>query len=32
MTPTGKDILSALIELLAEQNNVKITYEIQNTN
>lgn len=27
--PNGADILSALIELLAEQEGVKITYEIE---
>lgn len=26
--PTGKAILATLLELLAEQNQVKITYEI----
>ena len=26
--PTGKTILATLLELLAEQNQVKITYEI----
>ena len=27
--PTGKDLLSLLIELYAEQEGVKITYEIE---
>ncbi len=27
--PKGSDILSYLVELLAEQNGVKITYEIE---
>lgn len=29
MTPTGKDILSILVDLLADQEGVKITYEIK---
>ena len=28
-TPSGRDILAALVELLAEQNEVKITYTIE---
>ena len=27
--PSGRDILATLIELLADQENVKITYEIE---
>lgn len=27
--PTGKDLLATLIELLADQEGVKITYEIE---
>ena len=29
MTPNGKDLLKTLIELLADQEGVKITYEIE---
>jgi hypothetical protein len=29
MTPTGVDILDLLVSLLAEQEGVKITYEIK---
>lgn len=28
MTPNGTDLLKILVDLLAEQNQVKITYEI----
>ena len=28
--PSGRDILATLIELLADQENVKITYEFEN--
>lgn len=28
MTPSGKNILAILVEFLAEQENVSITYEI----
>lgn len=28
MTPNGKDLLKTLIELLADQEGVKITYEL----
>ena len=28
-TPSGRDILATLIELLADQENVKITYEFK---
>ena len=27
--PSGRDLLATLIELLADQENVKITYEIE---
>ena len=27
--PSGRDILATLIELLADQENVKITYELE---
>lgn len=30
--PTGKALLSLLIDLLADQEGVKITYEIKETN
>lgn len=30
--PSGKDLLSTLIDLLADQEGVKITYEITETN
>lgn len=29
MKPDGKKILELLIQLLADQNNVKVTYEIE---
>ena len=29
MTPNGKDLLAILINLLAEQEGVKITYELE---
>lgn len=29
MTPNGKDLLATLIKLLAEQEGVKITYELE---
>ena len=29
--PSGRELLSTLIELLADQNNVKITYELTET-
>jgi hypothetical protein len=29
MTPNGKDLLSTLIELLADQEGVKITYSLE---
>ena len=28
-TPSGRDLLATLIELLADQENVKITYELE---
>ena len=31
MTPNGSDLLATLIKLLADQEGVNITYEIQNT-
>lgn len=29
MTPNGKDLLATLIDLLADQEGVKITYELR---
>lgn len=29
MKPNGKDLIALLIKLLAEQENVKITYELE---
>ena len=30
-TPNGRDLLATLIDLLAEQEGVKITYELEET-